>query len=134
VGTVRGYFYGEHYTNLIEKLLKQKMVVQAKDTEHLFKMLNDGWIQVTFSLATSYLFYIDQYNIKDISIYDLAPEEEPLVRNLALSKKYFSPHDVAKFQQTIDEMIEDGTMYKIFNKYIPEEKAKRMCEQSWSKD
>jgi|GEM_PF-872422 len=134
VGIIRGYYYGEHYTNLIEKLEKQKMVVQAKDTEHLFKMLNDGWIQVTFNLASSYLFYIDQHNIKDISIYDWAPEEEPLVRTLALSKKYFSPDDIAKFQQTIDEMIDDGTMYSIFNKYIPEDNAKRMCEQSWCKD
>ncbi|NLX65116.1 MAG: amino acid ABC transporter substrate-binding protein [Clostridiaceae bacterium] len=134
VGIIRGYYYGEHYTNLIEKLEKQKMVVQAKDTEHLFKMLNDGWIQVTFNLATSYLYYIDYYDIKEISIYDWAPEEELLVRNLALSKKYFSPNDVVKFQQTIDEMIDDGTMYKIFNKYIPEENARRMCEQSWCKD
>jgi len=134
VGIVRGYYYGEHYTDLIEKLEKQKMVVQAIDTEHLYKMLKDGWIQVTFNLATSYLFYIDYYNIKDISIYDWAPKEEPLVRNLALSKKYFSPDDVVKFQQTIDEMIEDETIYNIFKKYLPEDHARRMCELSWCKD
>ena len=126
VGIVRGYYYGEHYTKLIKKLEKQKMIVEARDTEHLYKMLDDGWIQVTFNLSTSYLFYIDYYKMQGINIYDWAPEEEPLVRNLAFSKKCFSPAEIEKFRQTIDEMIEDGTIYNIFKKYIPEDNAKRM--------
>ncbi len=129
VGIVRGYYYGEHYTKLIKKLEKQKMIVEARDTEHLYKMLDDGWIQVTFNLSTSYLFYIDYYKMQGINIYDWAPEEEPLVRNLAFSKKCFSPAEIEKFRQTIDEMIEDGTIYNIFKKYIPEDNAKRMCKQ-----
>lgn len=134
VGIVRGYYYGEHYMELIEKLEERKMIVQARDTEHLYKMLNDGWIQVTFNLASSYLFYIDTYSIQGINIYDWAPEEEPLVRSLVFSKKFFSPDDITKFQQTIDEMREDGTLYNIFSKYIPEDNAGRMCEQFWCKD
>ncbi len=127
VGIVRGYYYGEHYTELIKKLEDRKMIVQAKDTEHLYEMLEEDWIQVTFNNASSYLFYFDFYNIKDINIYDWAPEEEPLVRNLVFSKKYFSSEDVVRFQKTIDGMIEDGTLYKIFKRFLPEDNAKRMC-------
>ncbi|NLE26200.1 MAG: amino acid ABC transporter substrate-binding protein [Clostridiaceae bacterium] len=128
VGIVRGYYYGEHYMKLIEKLEERKMIVQARDTEHLFKMLNDGWIQVTFNVASSYLFYIEYDNIEGINTYDWAPEEEPLVRSLVFSKKYFSPEEISKFQQTIDEMMDDGTLYNIFKKYTPEDNARRMCE------
>ena len=128
VGIVRGYYYGEHYMKLIEKLEERKMIVQARDTEHLFKMLNDGWIQVTFNVASSYLFYIEYDNIEGINTYDWAPEEEPLVRSIVFSKKYFSPEEISKFQQTIDEMMDDGTLYNIFKKYTPEDNARRMCE------
>lgn len=129
VGIVRGYYYGEHYMELIEKLEDKKMIVQARDTEQLYKMLDDNWIQVTFNFATSYLFYFDYYNIQGIDIYDWAPEEGPLVRNLAFSKKYFSPDDMAKFQKAIEEMTDDSTIYNIFRKYIPEENAERVCKQ-----
>lgn len=129
VGIVRGYYYGEYYTKLIKKLEAKKMIVQAKDTEQLYKMLDENWIQVTFNLATSYLFYLDYYDIQGINIYDWAPEEEPLVSNLAFSKKYFSPDDIAKVQKTIDEMIDDGTIYKIFNTYISDDNTKRMCKR-----
>ena len=129
VGIVRGYYYGEHYMKLIKKLEDKKMIVQARDTEQLYEMLGDNWIQVTFNFATSYLFYFDYCGIQGINIYDWAPEEEPLVRNLALSKKYFSTDDVAKFQKAIEEMIDEGTMYNIFKKYIPEENAERVCKQ-----
>lgn len=129
VGIVRGYYYGEHYMELIKKLEDRKMIVQARDTEQLYKMFDDNWIQVTFNFASSYLFYFDYYNMQGINIYDWAPEEEPLVRNLAFSKKYFSPDDIEKFQQTINEMTDDGTLYNIFKNYIPEENARRMCKQ-----
>lgn len=127
VGIVRGYYYGEHYAELIERLEERKMIVQAKDTEHLYTMLKDNWIQVTFNMASSYLFYFDFYDVKDINIYDWAPEEEPLIRSLVFSKKYFSTEDIEKFQKTINEMIDDGTVYSFFRRFLPEDNAKRMC-------
>jgi polar amino acid transport system substrate-binding protein len=127
VGIVRGYYYGEHYTELIEKLKSRKMIVEAKDTEHLYQMLGENWIQVTFNNASSYLFYLDFYSIPEINIYDWAPEEGSLVRNLAFNKQYFSAGDVAEFQKTVDKMINDGTIYNVFKKYLPEVVAKRMC-------
>ncbi|NLB79959.1 MAG: hypothetical protein GX796_14280, partial [Clostridiaceae bacterium] len=87
----------------------------------------DNWIQVTFNMASSYLFYFDFYDVKDINIYDWAPEEEPLIRSLVFSKKYFSTEDIEKFQKTINEMIDDGTVYSFFRRFLPEDNAKRMC-------
>lgn len=128
VGIVRGYYYGEYYTKLIEELRKEHMLVEAKDTEQLYQMLKDDWIQLTFNNATSYLFYIEFNDIKDIEIYDWAPFEDRLVRSLVFSKKYFTQEDVEVFQKTIEEMKRDGTIYSLFSTYLSDEEIERSCE------
>lgn len=128
VGIVRGYYYGEHYTYLIDKLKERHMIVEAKDIEQLYQMFRDDWIQVTFNISTSYLYYFDYYKIEDVDIYDWAPHEKPLVRNLAFSKKYFTPEDIDLFQRTIQDMKNDGTLYRIFNRYLLEDDIEGTCE------
>ncbi len=128
VGIIRGYYYGEHYAKLIEKLKEKRMIVEAIDTESLYKMLKDGWIQVTFNIASSYLYYFDALDIQNISVMDWAPDEAPLLRCLTLSKRYFIAEDAERFKTAIAEMQEDGTLCEIFHQYMPEDEAKRMCD------
>lgn len=128
VGVVRGYYYGEYYMGLIEKLKEKHIIVEAKDINSLFNMLKEDWIQVTFNNPSSYLFYFDYKDIKDVDVIDFAPTEESLVRCLIFSKKHFSESDVSKFEKVIAEMKDDGTMYSIFNRYLSDEEAKKACD------
>ncbi len=128
VGIIRGYYYGEHYMALIEKLKAKNRVVEAKDTEALYQMLKENWIQVTFNIASSYRYYFKTMDIENISALDWAPGEAPLIRCLSLSKKYFDQEDVERFTRIINEMRNDGTLHKIFLRYLSEEEAQRMCD------
>ncbi len=128
VGIIRGYYYGEHYMALIEKLKAKNRVVEAKDTEALYQMLKENWIQVTFNIASSYRYYFKTMDIENISALDWAPGEAPLIRCLSLSKKYFDQEDVERFTRIINEMRNDGTLHNIFLRYLSEEEAQRMCD------
>lgn len=128
VGIVRGYYYGEHYRLLTEKLKEKRMIVEVKDTQELYDALKNGWIQAAINIPSSYLFYFKAMDIRNIMVLDWAPEEEPLVRQLALSRLYFAESDVKMFSKCIDEMKKDGTLYNIYKKYLPEDEAKRMCD------
>ena len=127
VGIIRGYTYGENYDNLIEQLKKKRMIVEARDSDSLYKMLKDDWIQVTFDMASSYLYYFDAFDIQDVSIVDW-PEGEPLLRCITLSKRYFITENAERLKKIINEMKNDGTLFKIFSRYLPEDEAKRMCD------
>jgi len=128
VGIVRGYYYGEHYMELIEKLREKRMIVETKDIDELFSLLKDDWIQVTFNNPSSYLYYLNDKGIEDVEVFDFDPAGEPLVRGLMLSKKCFSEEYVRAFEKAITEMNEDGTLYEIFSKYLPEELSKKACD------
>ncbi len=126
-GVVRGYYYGEYYEEMIEKLKQEDMVVEAKDIDDLYKMLDANWIQATVNNAASYQFYLEFYKIGEVELYDWAPQQKLLVRNISFSKKYFKPEDIEAFQDTIDQMREDGTIYSIFNNYLSKEDIERTC-------
>ena len=128
VGIVRGYYYGEYYMGLIEKLKEKRIIVETKDIEELFKLLKEDWIQVTFNNPSSYLYYFEKKGIKDVEIMDFAVAEEPLIRCLIFSKKCFSEDYVKEFEKKIAEMNEDGTLYKIFTRYLSEEDSKKACD------
>lgn len=128
VGIVRGYYYGEYYMGLIEKLKEKRLIVEVKDIEELFKLLDEDWIQVTFNNSSSYLYYIEQRDIKDVEVMDFAPTEEPLIRCLIFSKQYFSEDYVKQFEKGINEMNEDGTLFRILNQYLTEEVSKKACD------
>ena len=112
-GIVRGYYYGEYYEELIERLKKEDMVVEAKDIEDLYIMLKENWIQATVNNSASYQFYLDYYEIDGIERYNWAQQDPLLFRNLVFSKKYFSPEDIEIFKDTLDKMRADGTLFFI---------------------
>ncbi|HBR01828.1 MAG TPA: hypothetical protein DD738_04385 [Ruminiclostridium sp.] len=128
IGIIRGYYYGLHYNGLIQKLKERHLVVEAKDTEDIFKMMKEGWIQVTFGIPAAYLYYFEKMDFGQIAVMDWAPDEKPLKRCISLSKQYFTFHDLEQFQKVVLEMKDDGTLYKIYSRYLPENVAKGMCE------
>lgn len=128
VGIIRSYYYGQYYNKLISELREKRMIVEAKDTQKLYEMLKEGWIDVTFNIASSYLYYFDSLKIKDVKVMDWAHEEEPPERCLSLSKRFFTENDAKLFQAEIEEMKKDGTLHRIYSEYLPEDEAKRMCD------
>ncbi|MCX7772281.1 MAG: transporter substrate-binding domain-containing protein, partial [Clostridia bacterium] len=128
VGIVRGYYYGEHYEKLVKKLRDRRMIVEVRDTRELYSALKDGWVQATINIPSSYLFYFKTMNIENIAVVDWAPEEKPLQRQLALSRSFFTEKDVKDYTKCIEDMRQDGTLYAIYKKYLPEDETKRMCE------
>lgn len=128
VGIVRGYYYGEYYMDLVEKLKQKRIIVETKDIEELFKLLQEDWIQVTFNNPSSYLYYFEKKGINDVEVIDFYPNEASLIRCLMLSKKHFSEDYVKEFEKRIAEMNEDGTLYNIFTRYLSEEYAKKACD------
>ncbi|NLO93685.1 MAG: amino acid ABC transporter substrate-binding protein [Clostridiaceae bacterium] len=126
-GIVRGYYYGEYYEELIERLKKEDMVVEAKDIEDLYIMLKENWIQATVNNSASYQFYLDYYEIDGIERYNWAQQDPLLFRNLVFSKKYFSPEDIEIFKDTLDKMRADGTLFFISQRYLSENEIERTC-------
>ncbi len=124
-GIVRGYKHGESDEKL-EILKTKNRIVDYAEPQNLYEALKNNDIQAVLSTVPVYVYQFKKIKkLKtNVKIYDWNPQEKYLNSGMMMSKKNFSKEEVEKWSALIHKMRSDGTMMKIFQKYLSEKEAK----------
>ena len=125
IGVVRGYSHGVS-DNMIHLLQKEDRVLDFVDQEHLYAALKNDTVQAILGLAPVYKFHLLRTKnlAKKVVVNDWNPQEKSVNNGLMMSKNNFSKEEAEKWRSLMNEMIADGTVMKIFRKYLPVKEAK----------
>ncbi|MBX9839983.1 MAG: transporter substrate-binding domain-containing protein [Silvanigrellaceae bacterium] len=126
-GIVKGYRHGVSDEKIIY-LKKQNRVIEYFDSFKLYKALKENEIQAVLGLVPVYKFYIMKEKglenmVKEI---DWNPNEKAVKNGIMMSKKVFTKEESEKWGKILQNMVQDGTIYKIFRKYLNKNEANEM--------
>lgn len=126
-GVVRGFKHEETLDIWLERMRKSQRVQESTEVELLFRKLKMGRIDGIFSQPYVYRKFIKEMKMEgNVVIQDWAPKEKGVVGNIMFSKRHFSKDDAARWQTVMHGLRADGTLKRIFMRYMPEEDVKNL--------
>ncbi|MBE9608088.1 substrate-binding periplasmic protein [Chitinilyticum piscinae] len=126
-GVVQSYKHGEHYDDFLATLRARGRVVDVADSEALFQLLGSGKVQGVLAQPVTYGFYLNRLPAPtDFVARDWDPQDRGLNGHLVFSKKHFSEADLRGWDYLLREMRHDGTLERIYRRYLPQAEARRM--------
>ncbi len=124
---VRGFKHGAYFDDLLDTLRARGRVHEVPTVHNLFLMLKAGnRIDLIVSLPVFYAKELDELGLNDrVIVHDWEPEQPPIVHGLILSKAHFSEQAYLEMKSLVDEMKADGTLRRIFLKYLTAPQAEQ---------
>lgn len=106
------------------RLLKSARLIGVPTPEEAFKLLQKGRVQAVLfsSLLTSY--YKAKFKIQN-KVETVIDAEKPVKVGLYLSKRRLNEQEKELLQTTAENLKKDGSLLRIFKKYMSEEEALR---------
>ena len=120
-GAIRSFKHGsEVLDNMLDKLREQNRVEESTSQELLFKKLDKNRVQATISSVFSFKKYFNEIQGLEskVDIVDWIPEDHGFNTAFLISRKTFNENEIKKWDNIIKEMVKDGTIKKIFKKYL----------------
>jgi len=128
-GVVRAFKHGADQDRWLETLRLQQRVEESADAGTLFNKLKDRRIDALFSQPPVYRKLIQDLDMhKDVQVMDWTPTEKGVPHGLILAKSRFSETDASLWRALIDKMRSDGTLQRIYSRYLPTAEAKRLLD------
>lgn len=119
IAVVRGFKHGEFFDQIVEKVRANGGVTEVPTIHNLFLMLNSGdRVDMIISQPAFFKEMRDMGIESRVSVYDWDTASRPIVLGLILAKAHFSEDDVKDMKKFVDAMRKDGTLKKIFSKYL----------------
>lgn len=121
IAVVRGFKHGDFFDTMIDKMRANGGVIEVPTIHNLFLMLQAGErIDLVVSQPAFYAKELKDLGMESkVVIYDWdSANSNPLKLSLILSKAKFTEQDAAKMKEIIASMKKDGTLKKIFAKYL----------------
>ncbi|WP_158997866.1 substrate-binding periplasmic protein [Pigmentibacter ruber] len=128
-GTIISYKDGsKKIDNMLDLLRQEKRVEESTSQELMYKKLATNRIQAVIGSILNYKIYFEKFpNLKDdIEIYDWFPEEKSANVGIVISKKTINEIERQSWDTLIKEMVVDGTVLKIFKKYLTDDDFKKL--------
>ena len=126
-GAVRAFKHGEQQDHWLEQLREQQRVEESPNVEALYRKLKDHRIDAIYSQPAIYSRLLTTLNMNSsVVVQDWTPTEKGVPHGLILSKKSFSESDVQQWRNILDTLRRDGTLARIFSRYVSEPEAARM--------
>lgn len=123
IAVVRGFRHGEFYDEVISKIEKNR-INEVPAVERLFFLLKNKRVDLIISLPVFYRYEFRNLAMGSISeVKDWDTSDSTIIHGLVLSKKFFSEEDYQKISGIILNMREDGTLERIFSKYLPKDEV-----------
>jgi polar amino acid transport system substrate-binding protein len=122
IAVVRGFKHGDFFDGLVEKIRANGGVSEVASIRHLFMMLQAGdRVDMIISQPAFYAKELKDLGIEaKVTVYDWdRHSKNPILLGLILSKSHFSEQDAARIREIVKTMKQDGTLKKIFSKYLP---------------
>lgn len=120
IAVVRGFKHGEFFDQIVERIRANGGVIEVPTIHNLFLMLDAGdRVDMIISQPTFFKEMRDLGIESKVSVYDWDSASKPILLGLILSKAHFSEEDVRNMKIIVEAMRKDGTLKKIFSKYLP---------------
>lgn len=124
-GVVRSFKHGEKQDQWLNTLKQLKRIEENPSADIIFQKIGEGNLDAMFSQPPVYSKYIKIFNLQNkVVIQDWTPGEKGVLHGLILSKKRFSQKDAQYFYKVIQDMKKDGTLKRIYSKYLTEKEVK----------
>ena len=118
-GAVRSFIHGQMQDRWLDELREKNRVVDYAESDLLFRNLKGGRIDATFADPLVFRRAMSDFDMQDeLAIEDWTPEERGTPVNVIFAKSRFGPAELAQWQGILHDMINDGTMRKIFERYM----------------
>lgn len=128
IAVVRSFKHGEYFDEFLEKFRANGGVITEVPTiQNLFLMLKaENRVDMIISQPAFYAKELKDLGIRSkVIIRDWdTPVKKPIVLSLILNKAHFSEQEVTKMRKIVQAMRKDGTMKKIFSKYLSNKEVK----------
>ncbi len=128
-GAVRAFKHGVDQDRWLDSLRAQQRVEESPDVETLFRKLKGRRIDALYSQPPVYRKLIQDMDMhKEVQVLDWTPSEKGVPHALILAKRRFSEADAAQWRTLLAEMRTDGTLLRIYSRYLPSAEAARLLD------
>lgn len=129
MGAVTSFRHGKDQDDWLSRLRRVKRVQESPDAETIFMKLKDDRVDAIFSHPPVYRYYLSFLGMENsVVIQDWTPLEKGIKAGLVMSKHRFSEAQADKWRSLILDMKKDGTLRKIYLKYLPENEVDSMLK------
>jgi len=124
LGVIRSFRYGANANQWVDQLAAAGRISYASDLEPLYQVLLLGRIQGMI-IEPFDMMDIQGTQVKDVTRV-IAFDDPAIPHGLIMSKKSLSQAEQAKWRALVDELRQDGTVLRIFEKYFSPDLARSM--------
>lgn len=126
-GVVRGFKHGQALDLWLDDLRKSGRVQESAHSGLLFEKLKQGHIDAMFAQPILFRKFLDELGIEGkVTIQDWNLGDKGVTGNLIMAKHRFSREQAGKWQQILGEIRRDGTLERIFRRYVSPAEAAQM--------
>lgn len=118
-GMVRGVSYGVPRDRWTEQMVAAGRVQVAPSPAIAYRMLQGGRFSALFAIPMQYEKELADRGLREqMIVVDWFPQEPPTNRNLAMSRKSFTPKQLAAWTTLGKTLRTDGTMQTVLQRYL----------------
>ncbi len=126
-GVIRGFAHSAFYDPLIAAWTQEGWVKVYADEAHLINALILGEVAAVTSYPGVFQFYINaRVNPNSVRMEDWHKSNLQVLGNFGISKARFSQAEAHEWGMLIKAMQQDGTLLKIYRKYVSAHEAQNM--------
>lgn len=119
VGVVRSFAYGKEIDAFLKTAKSRGIVIEFASLNELFQAVEKHQVKVTFGSLEALQDFVNRPNVKDhIIVRSVMKDKIPA--HVVFSKKNFTPEQLKAWNEVVAGILKDGTVKKVFRKYIPE--------------
>lgn len=126
LGVIRGFRYSPNANRLVDRLDAQQRVSYATNLDPLYQILLDNRVQAMIIEPFDYPT-IDTGRIREQTMI-LEFDDPAIPHGLIMSRKSVPPAQQQAWRLLVDQMRQDGTMQRIFEKYFKPDLARAMTQ------
>jgi polar amino acid transport system substrate-binding protein len=128
-GVVRGFKHGDELDQWLDPLRQTQRVQESASVSQLFEKLKHKHIDGLFAQPVVYRKLLQDHQMEDeVALQDWAPQDKGVVGSLILAKSRFSRGEAARWQALMQELKRDGTLARIFRRYVSAEEVSKMLD------
>jgi len=127
IGVIKTFRHGKAYDAWLDRLRAQGRVYEAPDYVGLLRLFKAGRVQAIMAITSGWYPLLKQEQMAgSYRIMDWAPRRDNVVGGLILSRQRVDEAMLARFSKTIQEMRDEGTLKRIFERHLDAELAAKL--------
>lgn len=123
---IKGFQHGKQYNEFVANLRQENRIYEVADFASLIKLMQVKRVQGILLIPTSYLDLSRQKQLPEATVLRDWYPNDGFSAGLYLSRKTINPRAAQTLQQAMSAMQTDGSLERIFARYVGDKLAKEM--------